>query len=156
MTDPTPTPPAVDLREVTSHNWRACAELEVRPDQRGSVAPVTRYLCLCHYGGVWHPLAIADGDEIVGFVMWAVDPEDRSGWIGGLVIDRAKQRRGYGRAAVQALCMRLRAEHGCSSCALSYAPENTAARRLYASLGFAESGEREDDELVARLRFPAG
>ena len=34
--------------------------------------------------------------------------------------------------------------------ALSYSPENTAARELYASLGFVETGEQEDDEVVAR------
>ena len=33
---------------------------------------------------------------------------------------------------------------------LSYDPENTVARRLYTSLGFVETGERMDDELVAR------
>jgi len=33
---------------------------------------------------------------------------------------------------------------------LSYEPENVVARRLYTSLGFVETGERVDDELVAR------
>jgi diamine N-acetyltransferase len=35
--------------------------------------------------------------------------------------------------------------------ALSYAPENRVARDLYLGLGFVESGEVEDDEIVARL-----
>ncbi len=34
--------------------------------------------------------------------------------------------------------------------ALSYQPSNHAARRTYAALGFVETGEREDDEVVAR------
>jgi diamine N-acetyltransferase len=45
----------------------------------------------------------------------------------------------------------LRASEGATSFALSYAPDNAVARRLYASLGFVETGEREDGELVARL-----
>ena len=145
--------PTVELSDVTADNWRACADLEVSDEQRAFVAPVTRYLCLCHYGGVWHPLAVTSGGEVVGFVMWAVDPDDASGWVGGLVVGREHQRNGYGRAAVIALLERLRREQGCTSAALSYAAENAPARALYLSLGFAETGEREDDELVARLRF---
>jgi len=145
--------PTVEFSDVTADTWRACADLEVSDQQRAFVAPVTRYLCLCHYGGVWRPLAVTSGGETVGFVMWAVDPDDESGWIGGLVIGREHQRRGYGRAAVAALLERLRREQGCSSAALSYAAENAPARALYSSLGFAETGEREDDELVARLQF---
>lgn len=141
----------IELIDVTAANWRDVADLEVADAQRAFVAPVSRYLCLCHYGGVWNPLAVAAGGEVVGFVMWAVDPDDQSGWIGGLVIGREHQRRGYGRAAVLALLERLRREQGCSTAALSYAPDNAAARDLYASVGFAETGEREDDELVARL-----
>lgn len=141
----------VQLVDVTADNWRSAADLEVAAEQQEFVAPVTRYLCLCHYGGVWNPLAVAAGDRVVGFVMWAVDPDDGSGWIGGLVIGREHQRRGYGRAAVRALLERLRREQGCPAAALSYALENAAARALYASLGFSETGEREDDELVARL-----
>ena len=143
----------VELTDVTAENWRDCADLQVSEDQLEFVAPVTRYLCLCHYGGLWQPLAISAGGAVVGFVMWAVDPDDRSGWIGGLVVGRRHQRRGYGRAAVTALLERLRREQGCASAALSYSPDNLAARALYASLGFVETGEHEDDELVARLRF---
>ena len=85
--------PSVRLVDVTAHNWRDVADLEVTAEQRAFVTPVSRYLCLCHYGGVWRPLAVvADGQPVggraVGFVMWAVDPDDGSGWIGGLVIGR--------------------------------------------------------------------
>jgi len=142
---------AIEFRHVTAHNWRACADLEVAAEQRDFVSPVARYLCLCHYGGAWHPLAVYAGDEVVGFVMWAVDPGDRSGWIGGLVIDRTRQRQGYGRATVEILTRRLFESESCGSCALSYSTDNSVARDLYLSLGFVETGEMEDDEVVARL-----
>ena len=146
--------PSFELRHVDADNWRACADLEVAPEQRDFVAPVARYLCLCHYGDVWQPLAVYLDGEVVGFVMWAVDPVDNCGWIGGLVIDQARQRKGYGRATVKALTRRLLESGGCSSCALSYSPENAAARALYASLGFVETGEIEGDEVVARFSPP--
>ncbi len=145
--------PQIELREVTSDNWRAVAAVELADAQRAFAGPVTRYLCLCHYGGVWNPLAVCSGDETVGFVMWAIDRDDRSGWIGGLMIDRRRQREGFGRAVVQTLAARLAAD-GCDSVALSYSPGNSVARALYLSLGFEETGEMEDDEVVARRSAP--
>ena len=148
-----PPSPAVDLRPVDAENWRLCAALEVADEQRDFVSPVTRYLCLCHYGGLWQPFAVYDGDEVVGFAMWAVDPADQSGWIGGLIVDERHQSRGYVRAALRALVAWLRDDRALPSCALGYSADNAVARRLYASEGFVETGELEDDELVARLRF---
>ncbi len=49
------------------------------------------------------------------------------------------------------LSLRLRREHGCTTAALSYAADDGAARSLSQSLGHSETGEREDEELVARL-----
>jgi ribosomal protein S18 acetylase RimI-like enzyme len=40
--------------------------------------------------------------------------------------------------------------HGYEEFALSYAPDNPA-KALYRALGFRETGEREGDEVVARL-----
>jgi diamine N-acetyltransferase len=142
--------PSVSLREVDSDNWRACAALEVNDGQRDFVMPASYYLALCHYGRLWRPLAVYSGTDVVGFVMWAVDPSDNSGWLGALTIDRRHQGSGYGSAAVEAVLRMLKEEHGCTSAALSYSSANVRARRLYASLGFEETGELEDEELVAR------
>jgi diamine N-acetyltransferase len=139
----------ISLEPVTKDNWRGCAALSVRPDQRDFVNDVAHYLCLCAYGGLWQPLAVVLDGEVVGFCMWAVD-DDRSRWIGGVVVDAARQGAGIGRAMVTALREQLAAEPDCPNVALSYAPENAAARALYASLGFVETGELDDDEIVAR------
>lgn len=123
----------------------------MRAEQRAFVAPVTRYLTMCAYdGGTWKPLAVESDGSVVGFAMEAVDPADGSYWIGGFLIDAAWQRRGFGRAAVHMMVSRAQ-EALRPSVALSYQPANTVAQRLYASLGFVETGEIEDDEIVARL-----
>jgi diamine N-acetyltransferase len=140
----------VDLRPVDKGNWEACAAIRPAPGQERFVAAVAWYLCLCHYEQSWRPLAIYAGAEVVGFVMWAVDPDDGSYWIGGLVIDARRQGEGNARAAIAALLERFRAA-GAVEAALSYQPENERARALYASLGFRETGERAEGETVARL-----
>jgi diamine N-acetyltransferase len=144
----------VTLEDVGADNWRACAGLEVEESQRQFVAPVAYYLALCAYGqSPWHPLAVRAGDEIVGFVMYGVDPDDESFWIGGLLIDRQYQRRGYGRGVVAQLLKRA-ASDGHREAALSYDPQNRQAHSLYASMGFRETGEITDDnETVARKRL---
>jgi diamine N-acetyltransferase len=145
----------VTLTPVGARNWRAVADLDVRDEQRAFVAPVTRYLAMCAYdGGPWRPLAVESGGLVVGFAMEAVDPADDSYWIGGLVIDAASQGRGFGRATVEAMIVRARAGLR-PSVALSYHPNNNAARRLYASLGFLETGEADGDEVVGRLMLRA-
>lgn len=142
--------PEVTLSPVDASSWRAVAAVEPRPDQGQWVAPVTRYLCLCLYDGVWQPLAVRLGDEVVGFVMWALDEDEGSHWVGGLVVDAAHQGRGVGRATVTALLRMFEGLPGHGEAALSYAAGNVAARALYASLGFVETGEESDGELVAR------
>lgn len=130
----------VDVRlvEVDARSWRACPAL-----------------CLCAYGDTWHPLAIEVDDKVVGFLMWGVD-EDASRWIGGPVVDVAHQRRGIARATVVQAVRLLVAQEGCTGVALSYGPDNQAARSLYAGLGFAQTGEtvEEGAEVVSRLSLP--
>lgn len=141
---------AVALVEVDATNWQAVAEVAPRPGQERFVAPITYYLCLGHYNQIWRSLAVVVDGKVVGHIMWAIDDADGSRWIGGVVIDAAAQGRGIGRAALLALIDRLRADPDCREVALSYNPENHVARKLYADLGFVETGEMEDDEIVAR------
>lgn len=146
-----PDPPrSVSLVEIDAVNWREAAAVTPHPSQARFVAPVTYYLCLCFYGPDWSPLGIAVDGHVVGHVMWAVDEDDGSYWIGGLVVDAAHQRQGIGRAAVQALIDRFAATAPNGQVALSYEPANEPARALYAALGFVETGELEGEEVVAR------
>lgn len=138
------------LEDVGPSNWRAVCDVEPRPEQARFVTSTARYLCLCHYGDDWNPVAIVHDDQVVGFAMWAVDTDD-SRWIGGLVVDAAWQGRGIGEAAVRLLVEMLTAQAGATNIALSYEPDNHRARALYRRLGFVETGEVEDDEVIARL-----
>lgn len=140
----------VILRQVDRDNWREVANLKVAESQREFVAEPAYYLALCCYGGLWQPLAIYLDDKVIGFMMSAVDSDDGSCWLGGILIDQAYQRHGYGRQAIRTAIAMLAEEHAYKQFALSYSPENPA-KGLYASLGFLETGELEGDEVVARF-----
>ena len=141
----------VTLHPVDQSNWRAIANLKVFETQREFVAEPCYYLALCSYEHDWQALAICLGEQPIGFMMWSTDPADGSCWLGGVLIDRRMQRRGYGRQAVLAAIAMLRGRHGYRDLALSYQPANLAARSLYHQLGFVETDEWEGDEVVARL-----
>jgi len=141
----------ISLRPVNHDNWRYIAELKVSETQHKFVAEPCYYLALCCYGNGWHPLAIYLEEQVIGFMMWAIDPADGSCWLGGILIDQSMQGNGYGKQAVQAAITMLKGTHGHRNFALSYQPDNLVARNLYNELGFIETNEWEDDEMIARL-----
>jgi diamine N-acetyltransferase len=98
------------------------------------------------------PRAIYADDTLVGFLMIAPDThEGKTGYyIWRLMIDYHFQRKGYGKAAMQAMIAELESREACQFLSISVVEENTHALSLYKALGFVETGEMEDDEIVLR------
>jgi len=143
----------VVLSQVDETNWQAISKLRVSQEQYQFVTEPSYYLAMCAYGGIWNPLAISSGNEIIGFLMWAYDPEETSCWLGGFIIDQRFQRKGYGREALSQAIDQLSEKHGYNKFALSYKHTNHAARKLYSSFGFSETGEETEGEVIARLNL---
>ena len=157
----------VRLEQVSEENIREILALRVGTHQQGLVAPnsvslAEAYLALRAHGQVF-PFGIYDGDTPVGFCMvgfgsddeWEDAPAVADGnynlW--RFMIDERYQGRGYGKSAL-ALVLDFIAGEPCGPaplCWLSYAPENAAAKALYASFGFRETGEKDGDEVIAVL-----
>ncbi|MFC9430378.1 GNAT family N-acetyltransferase [Streptomyces sp. NPDC056987] len=142
----------VVLRDVDDENWRAVADTAPLDDQRDYVpALAARYLLLSAREGVWNSLAACADHTVVGHVMWGRDEDDGSYWIGGMLIDGPEQGKGVGRAVARTLMAWLAAREDCRVLRLSYHPDNTVARELYASLGFRPTETDEGDEVVAEV-----
>jgi diamine N-acetyltransferase len=97
------------------------------------------------------PRAIYANETMVGFLMYWHLPPDTTYHINRLMIDAAHQGKGYGRRAIELLIVELKAQADCDAIGITYEPSNTQARALYLKLGFVETGEVEDGELVALL-----
>ena len=129
---------------ITRQNRLEALRLEVGEGQENFIEPVSQCLSEARRNLVWKPVAICDGNRVVGFAMYGCfaqpEPEGQL-WLDRLLIDRAYQGRGYGAGAVAALLERLPKEYGKDRVFLSVYDDNQGAIRLYEKLGFAFNGE---------------
>jgi diamine N-acetyltransferase len=152
---------AVELRPVTKENWRELAKLNVKEDQRNFVATNVYSIAQAQFGidheGHWdfYPFGIYAEGQAVGFTMYGLNlgHARQQAFVIRLMVDERFQGQGHGRAAMNILLDRFRAEAKIAAVGISYEPENEAARKLYASLGFVEPGEMIDDETLAILQL---
>ena len=74
------------------------------------------------------------------------------------MIDKRYQKQGYGREAVRLALEFVKTwpRGEAELCETSYNPENEVAKKLYASFGFVENGEFDEDEVVAVLKLRDG
>jgi diamine N-acetyltransferase len=81
------------------------------------------------------------------------DHPKQQAFIQRLMVDENYQGKGYGRFGMEKMLELFRAHERIREIGISYEPENEAARKLYASLGFQETGEIAYGEVVAVLRL---
>ena len=145
----------VTLRDITQANWRECIMLMPAEDQRDYVYSNLYSLAEAKYEPDWGlvPLGVYAGETMVGFVMYgrAVHGGQARWFIFRLMIDQNHQGSGYGRTAMQQVIAILAEKPDCDTVFVSYAPDNTAAQRLYTSLGFADAGMMLDGDVVLQL-----
>ena len=159
----------VRLEKIDGKNVWDALRLSVKEDQREFVAGndvsiIEAYTTITANGYAF-PFGIYDDEQLVGFLMIGFDKDDY--WddapdiangnynLWRLMIDQRYQHEGYGRKAVE-LALEFVRTFPCGKadyCWLSYEPENVVAKELYASFGFAETGEMDGEELIAILKL---
>lgn len=155
------------LEKVNGKNVWELLKLTVSESQKNYVAAnevsiIEAYTAISGNGYAF-PFGIYNGDTPVGFLMIGFDVDDD--WVDApdiakgnyslwrLMIDKDYQNRGFGRKAVQ-LALDYIKTFPCGEaeyCWLSYEPENEAARQLYRSFGFEETGDMDRKEVIAVL-----
>jgi diamine N-acetyltransferase len=153
----------IEFRKITSDNFDECIHLEPREDQKNFVASnvyslAESYVAAANNEGIPMPYAIYADEQMVGFILMVYNQPDEYYdtpvyWVCRLMIDKHFQGRGYGKEAMlQAIELIKTFPHGSSPLiSLSYEPDNLVAKSLYASLGFQETGQLIEGELVAVL-----
>ncbi len=158
----------IHLEKLTYDNFDDVFDLKIKREQYPFVASnlysvAEAYVTLVNGGHVF-PFAIYSDEKLVGFIQLAygenadqdgVSVEKDNYEIWRFMIDKRFQGRGYGKEALRQALEFIRtwpcgkAEY----CWISYEPENEAAKKLYASFGFEETGEMCGDEAVAVLKL---
>jgi diamine N-acetyltransferase len=145
--------------EVTRDNVRAACGLEIRPEQKGTVAPVAWSLAAAYTApDITWPRLVYDGDQIVGFIMGAFDPDGEGelfrSFLWRLNIAAGYQGKGYGRFAVEGLCAEAR-HRGQRRLMVSWKQHEHGPEGFYLRLGFRPTGEHNQGEVVAeRILVP--
>lgn len=161
----------VHLEKVTYQNALEVCELSIFESQYPFVADneeslAEAYLAVTSEASYAYPFAIYDDDTLVGFLMlgyneYVLENPDAPAYqrnnysLWRLMIDKRYQKKGYGREALRLALEFIRTwPHGeAETCITSYNPENETAKKLYASFGFVENGEMDEDELIAVLKL---
>ena len=133
----------VCLLPITDSNYRDCANLGVEDTQARFVATNVQSLAEARVKSNLVPLGIYDRLALgfkkpevpmLGFTMYELTAG--VGFILRLMVDRAHQRQGYGRAATLEVIRRLKLHPEVQMIATSHCHDNEAAAQLYAGLGF--------------------
>lgn len=147
---------SVRLDPLTNDNLATVFDLRVAPGQENFVAtnPWSLAQALVEYHVAW-PRAIVAAEEVVGFLMLEIDPEEpdgRSFYLWRLMIGADHQRRGHGRLALDLAVEEVRRRAG-TDLYTSWVPEEGGPEPFYLRYGFEPTGEIDDGEVVARLEL---
>ena len=145
----------IRLAPVTDDNREAVLALSVREDQpfvaRNEVSLRQADETNAESPGVARPFAIYADEKLVGFCMFAFDPEaedpDDRYWLWRFMIDKNEQGKGYGQAALSEI-IRYFKENGADMLYLSTEPENELGLHIYHKFGFRETGVVNEGEAV--------
>ena len=148
----------IKLEPINENNRDAVLALSVREDQP-FVAKNEASLRQAaetneEHPGLARPFAIYADGRLVGFCMFAVNPEDDDEddrfYLWRFMIDRNEQGKGYGQAALQEIIRYFRAL-GADRILLSTEPENECGLHIYHKAGFRDTGCIDCGEAVLRL-----
>ncbi len=158
------TAPRVRIVHLTAPVFRALARGDLAAANQASPVPLSAYLASAECRSVWQRRSEqvehdpASAAWVTG-VIWDEDhglavgragyhgPPDPAGMVEiGYSVDPAYRRRGYARAALEALLQRAAREPGVTTVRVTISPDNVASYGLASQYGFTEVGEQWDDE----------
>ena len=141
---------AVTLKCITEDNFLDAFHLKLRKDQEEFVSHPIRSLAQAYvYRNQCQPFGIYQDEEMVGYVMVIYDYDVPEYDIWHMMIDEARQGRGYGKEALKRVLEYIGTKPFGESnrVVLTCNQQTIPGLRLYRSLGFQETGNVDEDEI---------
>lgn len=142
------------LKKVDEDNFIDCFNLKLAKSQEEFVSHPVRSLAQAYvYYEQCTPFAIYLKDEVVGYVMVIYDFDEENYNIWHMMIDEKHQGKGYGTQAVK-LCIDYisKKPYGSSdNIILTCHMNNRQAIHIYEKMGFKDTGERDEDEIIMKM-----
>lgn len=152
---------AINFRKVTPENFEGVINLELRDDQVGFLENNLYSLAESKVFDYLEPRAIYDGDELIGFMLYYLQPygvvremgpgegkhevhSDGKDYVyfKRLMLDKSVQGRGLGRASMEEAIRFFKEEYpSIAFVELMHYLDNDTGASLYESLGFKSTGE---------------
>lgn len=138
----------IELREITQENYEECLGLKVAEHQKAFVSSTVHSLAQAWvFYHTAYPFAIYAEGRMVGFLMLGYYELKDQYTLWKFMIDERYQKRGYGRKALALGMKYLIDRFGVKEVYTAYLEGNHVARELYASFGFRETGEIEENQV---------
>ena len=134
----------ISLKEITKDNIDEVLALKVDESQGAFVSSNGDSLAQAYvYPETAFPFAVYEDSTVVGFIMMGYYGAKSYYTLWKFMIDSRYQRRGYGRKALELGIKYLQDRFGVTEIYTGVIPDNTVAKKLYASIGFRETGLNE-------------
>ena len=144
----------IQLRAITEENFLDAFNLKLAPEQVRFVSHPIRSLAQAYvYREQCQPFGICDGDRMLGYLMVIYDDAVPEYDLWHMMMDVSCQGQGYGRAALKLALDYIRTKPfgPADRVTLTCHTDNIRALRLYKSMGFAETGAADGEEIELSL-----
>ena len=143
----------ITLRPIDSDNWEDAINLTVYEEQKEFVASNLYSIAQVQFLENFKAMGVYLENEMVGFAMYGIDPDDGNYWIYRIMVDKNHQGKGFGVNTVHEVIQDIKKSNTTNIpfIMIGYHPENKGAKYTYRKAGFKETEVAPWGEQLARF-----
>lgn len=133
----------IHFKDIDDENREEVKLLRIKKNQEGFIETVEECLQEASIYKEWHPVAIYNYEEVIGFAMYGSFGPNKHTWIDRILIEDKQQNKGFGKTAMKKLINIVSQTYNVDTIYLSIVEENKVAHKLYTSIGFQYMNEKD-------------